>query len=145
MAGFSKDPNLMPRCEFALHELRRIIDKLHVLHRDIEHLSQDYRHLDHPDPEVEVRLRASVLLFESYFYMQNSIFHQPVDRLMDLSTGVLRLFLNRGWRIHEMGQLLFSVNTIFNLLSVRDVALPRNGRVLDYTLRTRKDIYPAFR
>jgi hypothetical protein len=140
MPEFFRDPFLISRSEFALMGLRRILDELHVLYSDLDSLYQHYLSLDHPQPEVEVRLRASVSLFESYCYGQSSIFQKSDERSIAQPPTTLVLLMNGEWLTHEMGQLLFSLNTLFHLFAVRDIALPRID-VDIARLRTRRDIY----
>lgn len=140
MTNYQKDENLISRAENALVGVRKILDQLNVLHSDLENLSREYREIEFPPPYVEVHLRASVLLFESYFMTHLSLRPPSPEELTLAQENRLNLFLEGDWLTHEMGSLLFSVNTIFQLFALRDVGLGR-VRGEKETPQTRKDVY----
>jgi len=132
---------LITQSDFAKDELRKTLDKLHVLYRDIEHYSEILKR-GHDDYKAEVRLRASLLLFESYFYKWISLPEYSGFKKDDpRKTGTMNFTINGSWLTHEMGRLFFSVNTIFHLFAVRDIGLQKIKIDSDSEVITRKDVY----
>ncbi|SLM29178.1 hypothetical protein MTBBW1_1710002 [Desulfamplus magnetovallimortis] len=138
MIEFKQDAQLISNAEISLAKLRRTIDQLNVLYSDIENFLNSYQH--DTSPEIEVRLRACTDLFDSYFLNQLKISEKSTESISVENDTKLNLSVDGNWLTHEMGSLLFSVNTIFQLFSIRDSAIFRikteNGLP-----RTRKDVY----
>ena len=132
---FTQDTRLISQAEISLAKLERSIDQLKVLYNDIENLLNSYRH--DTSPEIEVRLRACTNLFETYFINQLKLSGESISEEYDTK---LCLFVDGNWLTHEMGSLLFSINTIFQLFSLRELGIYRI-KSEDGLPRTRKDVY----
>lgn len=140
MMSSIKDTKLVQRSRFAIAELEKALEKYHTLYDDISHFYSEYEGSQEPSPRVEMRLKASVLLFEHYFFSQPTTLLQDREYSPTETTDKLVLSLSGNWLTHELGQLLFSANTIFQLFAVRDIAL-RRLQYDDGLPRTRKDVY----
>ena len=135
---FTQDTRLVSQAKITLAKLRRSIDQLKVLYSDIDNLLNSYQY--DTSPEVEVRLRACTNLFESYFINQLRLSEKSAKSVSEEYDTKLCLFVDGNWLTHEMGSLLFSINTIFQLFSLRDLGIYRIKNEGGFP-RTRKDVY----
>lgn len=135
----------MNKKENLIRTSERIIDDLNNLQKRIDFLRskmKDRKNSYEYDSsfENEYELEASILLAEKYASLIPNEF-QP-NRRDEIASieNELKFFIDGSWKSHEFSQFFYSINQIYQLVAVTDLALPRLRRSQN-TLDTRWGVY----
>lgn len=136
------DKMLVTKAEHAVRALDNFLERLHIIQRDLQNLLHDYTTYSPPLLEAEIRLRAMTSLFDTYFRHQLVAMETRLDEPKDfMSETPLLLLISGKWLSHEMGQILYSINNIFQVFAVQEIAIGRSRVGHDEPVRITDDVY----